>query len=512
MATHFDTVAAMSTPPGKGGVALIRISGAEADAVASRIFLPASKKPYSEIRPRVATYGYIVSAECGTTCYNSDTNASSRGTKKGHNVGSSSAAQGSSCDAQSEMSKPAAADFGDRIDDVLLTRFPAPNSFTGEDVVEICCHGGILVTRCVLEEVLRAGARAAEAGEFTRRAFISGKLSLTEAEAVGTLLEAGSREQIRLSSEPSRRALSERVYAIRKRLVSLMSSIYARIDYPDEDLGDFDDESLLGELKAVTRDLQSLASTYRTGRAITEGISAVIAGKPNVGKSSLYNLLVGEDAAIVTDIAGTTRDVLERPVPLGKVMLRLYDTAGIRDTESADAVEKIGIKKSRESMKKCQLLFAVFDNSRPFDEEDDALLRDISRLGCVKFAIINKSDLNECFDKSRLCGHFCRTIFTTAKDEEKTVEALRSAVEEEFTDGSISVGRDAIVFSARQHSAIISALDSLSEAVADLSIGFSQDAVSGHVERAIGSLGELDGREVNEEVVADIFKRFCVGK
>lgn len=470
MAAIFDTVAAISTPPGKGGVALIRISGADADKIASRIFLPANGKPYSEIKKRVATYGYIVGAD-----------------------------------------QPSLSD-GEKIDDVLLTRFPAPASFTGEDVVEICCHGGILVTRCVLEEVLRRGARAAEAGEFTRRAFISGKISLTEAEAVGTLLEAGSREQIRLSSEPSRRALSERVAAIRARLVSIMSSVYARIDYPDEDLGEYDDEALMDELSSVRADLLSLASTYRTGRAITEGIRAVIAGKPNVGKSSIYNLLVGEDAAIVTDVAGTTRDVLERCVPLGKVMLRLYDTAGIRSGEDIDTVERIGIKKSRETMEKCQLLFAVFDNSRPFDEEDLAILNEVKSLDCAKIAIVNKSDLEAKFDTESLGASFDSIVFTSASNEAETVSVLKDLVEEKFTDGSVSVGCDAIIFSARQHAAITSALDSLSEAVSDLSLGFMQDAVSAHIERAIGKIGELDGRQVGEEIVADIFSKFCVGK
>ncbi len=465
MATCFDTVAAISTPPGKGGVALIRISGAEADAVAERVFETASGRPYSEIAPRYQTYGYIIER-----------------------------------------------DNRERIDDVLLTRFPAPGSYTGECVVEICCHGGALVSRCVLEAILRAGARAAEPGEFTRRAFISGKLSLTEAEAIGTLLDAASREQIRLSSEPARRRLSERVSSIRAALVGIMSSVYARIDYPEEDLGDYSDAELLSALGSVHSELSSLASTYRTGRAITDGIRAVIAGKPNAGKSSLYNLLVGEDAAIVTDIAGTTRDVLERSIPLGRVMLRLCDTAGIRSGIELDAVEEIGIRKSRKIMAKCELLFAVFDNSRPFDEADEELLKEISETYATKIALINKSDLNKKFDSAALPKVFDRVIEISTLDEADTVSRLKSAVEELFTDGRIVAGDDAIVSSARQHAAIIAALDSLNEAIADLRAGFAQDAVSGHIERAIGSVGELDGRLVNEEIVADIFSKFCVGK
>ena len=469
MSGYFNTVAAISTPPGKGGVAIIRMSGGEADAIAERVFICASGKPYSSIAPRIQTYGFI--------CEPEDEKSGSR----------------------------------ERIDDVLLTRFPSPNSYTGEDTVEIYCHGGILVTRCVLEALIRAGARAAEAGEFTRRAFISGKLSLTEAEAIGNLLDAGSRDQIRLSSEPSRRRLMERIGEIRKSLVGIMSSVYARIDYPDEDLGDYTDDELMDALCEVRDKLSSLASTYRTGRAISEGIRTVIAGKPNAGKSSLYNLLCGEDAAIVTDVAGTTRDVLERTVPLGKVMLRLCDTAGIRDGAELDKVEAIGIQKSRDLMAKCELLFAIFDNSREFDAEDEALISEISKLNCTKLALINKSDKERRLDSSRILG-FSDVIEISTLCEADTIEALRRFAEEKFTDGTIRVGNDAVISSARQHGALTAALDSLSEAIRDLEAGFMQDAVSGHIERAIGSIGELDGRQVGEEIVADIFSKFCVGK
>ncbi|MBQ2876894.1 MAG: tRNA uridine-5-carboxymethylaminomethyl(34) synthesis GTPase MnmE [Clostridia bacterium] len=487
MAGYFDTVAAISTPPGKGGVALIRMSGSEANKIAERVFITASGKPYSEIKPRVQTYGFITDlAEPKASEGNSQAEKTPEGT--------------------------ASPEERERIDDVLLTRFPAPNSYTGEDVVEICCHGGILVTRCVLEALIRAGARAAEAGEFTRRAFISGKLSLTEAEAIGTLLDAGSREQIRISAEPARRRLEERIAKIRGELVGIMSSVYARIDYPDEDLGDYSDGELLSALLSVADDLKSLAATYRTGRAITEGIRAVIVGKPNVGKSSLYNLLVGEDAAIVTSVAGTTRDVLERSVPLGRVMLRLCDTAGIRGGKGIDAVEEIGIRKSRELMAKCELLFAVFDNSEDFDGADAELISEISRLECAKIALINKSDLKAKFDRSNLADIFERVIEVSALDEAETVRSLVAAAEDMFTDGSIKAGLDPILSSARQHGAICAAADALSEAIAALRAGFMQDAVSGLVEAAIGYIGELDGREVGEEIVSDIFSKFCVGK
>ena len=463
MQGHFDTIAAISTPPGKGGVALIRISGEGADRVAERVFARASGAPYSTVEPRVQCYGYIVDGE-------------------------------------------------ERVDDVLLTRFPAPASYTGEDMVEISCHGGILVTRTVLELVLRCGARAATAGEFTRRAFIGGKLSLTEAEAIGSLLEAESREQMRLSAEPARRRLGERIGKIRADLVTLMSSMYARIDYPDEDLGDFDDGELLTRLENILAELDRLIATYRTGRAVTEGITTVLCGKPNVGKSSIYNLLVGEDAAIVTDIEGTTRDVLERSVPLGRVMLRLYDTAGIRDDENTDTVERIGIEKSRKMMEKCELLFAIFDSSRELDGEDEALIRALDSLDCTKVALLNKSDMSSAFTPERLSGHFAEVLTVSALDEAGTVESICETVERLFTDGNITVGTDAIVASARQHAELTSARDHVAAARDSVKAGIPQDAVSGDVERAIGAISRLDGRAVGEDIVADIFAKFCVGK
>ena len=250
--------------------------------------------------------------------------------------------------------------------------------------MEISCHGGALITKYVLEALLVAGATPAEAGEFTRRAFLNGKLSLSEAEAIGTLLEAASREQIRLSASPARTRLAARIDDIRKDMTDVMSSIYARIDYPDEDLGEFTDEQTVERLKATRAALTRLIDTYRTGRAITEGVKTVICGKPNVGKSTIYNLLLGEEEAIVTDIAGTTRDVLHSNIPLGRVILKLYDTAGIRSGESIDTVESIGIERSREQIGEADLVLAVFDLSRPFDSYDRELINELQKTNAAR--------------------------------------------------------------------------------------------------------------------------------
>ena len=463
-----NVIAAISTPPGKGGVAVIRMSGKGAFEIAERVFVPISGKKISDYPARTQIYGYII--------YNDE-----------------------------------------KIDDGMLTLFPAPRSYTGEDTVEISCHGGILVTRTVLEALLTAGAVPAEAGEFTCRAFINGKLSLSEAEAIGTLLEATGKEQIKLSSGPARAKLNAAIDEITNSLTSLMSSIYARIDYPDEDLGEFTDEESLQTLIAIRKKLQRLIDTYRTGRAINEGISTVICGKPNVGKSTLYNLLIGEDAAIVTDVAGTTRDILERTVPLGRVTLRITDTAGVRSGDEVGTVEKIGIGRSKDKILSCELILAVFDLSREMDESDRELIEEISKAQGYKICVFNKCDLvgdAPVFDTALLPKDiFGQTVYISAdQDNAGTLKTLAELINRLFTDEKISSGHDAIVSSARQHSALIRARELIDAAIDAYSMGLPADASSFEVEMALASISEIDGRAVAENVVNDIFSKFCVGK
>ena len=457
-----DIIAAISTPPGKGGVALIRVSGEGALDIAESIFRAHSGKRASEYAPRYQIYGNL---------YDGD----------------------------------------EVLDDVLLTKFSAGASYTGEECFEISCHGAPLLAREILGVVLRQGARVAEAGEFTRRAFINGKLSLSDAEAVGNLLEAKTREQIRLAGKESRSRLTESVDEIRRDLVSLLSSMFARIDYPDEDLGDFSDSDALCILNKVKMSLKRLIESYKTGRAITEGISTVICGKPNVGKSSLYNLLLGEDAAIVTDIRGTTRDVLTSTLSLGRVMLNISDTAGIRDGGEVDPVERLGIEKSLEKLGKSELIFTVFDASSPLDDDDREIIRRVSDASGVKIALINKCDVGDKISTSDLQDAFDRVLCVSANDEGARGEIARE-VDRLFTDEKIVVGEMAVIYTARQSAELMRTLDFVELAIEALALGFGQDAVASDVERAISALSELDGREVSESVVADIFTKFCVGK
>ena len=455
----YSTIAAIATPPGKGGVAVIRISGTEAFTIADKIFVPKNKKPASDAPARTQVYGDILLE-------------------------------------------------GEPIDDGLLTRFPAPNSYTGEDTVEISCHGGFLITKMVLGAAFSAGAEAAAPGEFTRRAFLNGKLSLTDAEAIGNLLEASSAAAAKLASARSRDKLSAAMDGIREDSVSLMGSLFARIDYPDEDLGEFSDAESMALIESLLARLDALIATYRTGRAVNEGIATVICGKPNVGKSTLYNLLVGEEAAIVTDIAGTTRDILERTVPLGQVLLRLSDTAGIRET--GDVVERIGVEKTKKRMEEAELILAVFDTSRPLSEEDEALLEALSSLPATTVAILNKTDLPAAFDRAVIESRVTHVLSLSAKCDD--LAPLRALVESLFTSGALTIGEDAIVSSARQHAGLLMAREHLSLALEAYRMGLPTDAAASDIELAIAALGELCGKSVSEAIVGDIFARFCVGK
>ena len=453
------TIAAVSTPPGKGGVALIRVSGDDAFRIADAVFAPKRGGRLSDVPARTQVYGDIY--------YENEP-----------------------------------------IDDGMAVRFAAPHSYTGENTVEITCHGGIRLTGLVLAALLGAGAVMADAGEFTRRAFVNGRLTLTDAEAIGHLLDAGSLGQIRLSRAPARKKLSDALGAVREGLLSLMSSLYARIDYPDEDLGELSDGDMLATMREQLTAIDALLSTYRTGHAVVEGIATVLCGKPNTGKSTLYNALLGEEAAIVTDTAGTTRDVLEKTATVGSVLLRLCDTAGLHDT--ADPVERIGIERARARMAEAELVLAVFDGSRPPDEADRALIEAVSGLGCVRVAVVNKADLGTADGWCAVGETFDRTVVLSAKDGD--VSALTQVIGTLFLEERLLLGEQAVLTDERQHGALLRARTYLVGAIDALACGMAADAASSDLQRAIGALSELVGHEVSEQLVADIFSKFCVGK
>lgn len=461
----FDTIAAISTPYGKGGVAMIRISGADAVSIADKIFRPASGKKFSEI-------------SVGKTCYG-------------------------------EIFSPLE---GRSIDDGIAVYFRAPHSFTGEDTVEISCHGGILLTQKVLSCALSVGARMAEAGEFTRRAYVLGKIRLNEAESLGNLLEAKNEGQLSLARGGMRGRLTARMDELYCQLRAVLTGIYANIDFPDEDLADMSREEMLDALKNALAQIKRLSATYKTGSAVSEGIPTVICGRTNAGKSSVYNRIVGYDAAIVTDIEGTTRDVLRETATLGKVTLLLCDTAGIRRTE--DKVENIGIERSIKEIDGAGLILAVFDGSRAPEDDDRALVQKIIDSKTASVALINKTDmlLNGINSElSELLSCFEHKVEISALTGEG-FDALANTVDSMFIDGTLDFDNDAIITGARQYAAISKAAELLSNAVYDIERGVSLDACCVEVECAMSALGELDGREIGEEIVHEIFSHFCVGK
>lgn len=453
-----STIAAVSTPRGKGALSLIRISGEEAVATAGRCFSPKCGKTVAELPPRTSFFGDILSD-------------------------------------------------GAPIDDGIITVFKAPASYTGEDLVEISCHGGVLVTQRVLEAVFKAGAVPAAAGEFTRRAFVNGKLSLTKAEAVGEILEAKSDTQLKVAATTRRGALSKKIDEAVHTLTALVADVYARIDYPDEDLSEIGDEDFARRAEDVRLSLAKLRDTYRAGSAIFEGVKTVICGAPNRGKSSLYNAIAGEDAAIVTDVAGTTRDVLERDIPLGKVLLHLTDTAGIHET--LDTVEQIGVKRAEERLADAELIICVLDGSSELTDEDISLLEKLKDTAAPKIAVLNKCDIATA-DFTLPSGLFEKEVRMSAKNGDG-LDLLKNAVEELFIDEKIDTSSDAMVTNARQLTSLDEAITLISDAISTAK-GIGADLASSDLERAISTLSELDGKAVSENVVSEIFSRFCVGK
>lgn len=454
------TIAAVSTPYGRGGIAVIRISGADAIPTAEKFFVPGRKTPLSALASNSMVWGTIL--------YD-----------------------------------------GEQIDDGMAAVFRAPHSYTGEDTVEISCHGGIFVTQKVLESAFLCGAAPAGPGEFTKRAFLNGKLGLSQAEAVIDLIDARNMEKVRLAGAGARGALSRAADEIYGLLREAVSSTYAFIDFPDEDLTDLTPDELLQRIRTAEEKLEKLARSYSVGRAVNEGISCAIVGRPNTGKSSLLNCLMGEDRAIVTDIAGTTRDVLEETVSIGRVMLRLSDTAGIHGTD--DLVEKLGVERSLRALNGAELVLAVFDGTQPPNEEDFALAEHLREVSCPILAVVNKCDQERRADVAALNIPFADTLYISAKYGDG-VDALREKIESLFLGGEIDYNTEGVVSNARQYASVCAALEHVCSAENALVSGYTQDIAGMDLELALSALAEVDGRAVTGDVVDTIFHNFCVGK
>ena len=392
------------------------------------------------------------------------------------------------------------------LDEAVVLKYVAPKSFTGENVVEISCHGGMYITKEILNAVIMSGASLAEPGEFTKRAYLNGKMDLTEAESVMDIISAKSKSAARAALFVKDGALFKKSQQVKQLLLDKAAHLSAWADYPEEDIPEVTEDSIMEAIEESISILEKLLSTYDMGQVVKEGIDTVIAGRPNAGKSTLMNLLVGREKSIVTNIAGTTRDVVEDTVLVGNVMLKLSDTAGIRDTDNE--IEKIGVQKTFDKIKGAGLVIALFDNNEELNSEDIDLINKIKNMPCI--AVINKIDLEDKVDKKYITNNIENVVYISAKQQDN-IDELKNMIEKlaGTEDFDPSAG---IVANERQRNAIRNAVNSLYEAKESLAMGMTMDAITVSLQETIDYLLELTGEKAGEEIVDSVFHNFCVGK
>lgn len=452
-----STIAAISTAQGQGGIGVIRVSGEDSFTIVDKIFKSVSGKKIMDIKGYTALFGHI---------YNNE----------------------------------------EVLDEAVVLKYVAPKSFTGENVVEISCHGGMYITKEVLNAVIMAGASLAEPGEFTKRAYLNGKMDLTEAESVMDIISAKSKSAARAALFVKDGALFKKSQQVKQLLLDKAAHLSAWADYPEEDIPEVSEDSIMEAIEESISILEKLLSTYDMGQVVKEGIDTVIAGRPNAGKSTLMNLLVGREKSIVTNIAGTTRDVVEDTVLVGNVMLKLSDTAGIRNTDNE--IEKIGVQKTFDKINGAGLVIALFDNNEELNSEDIDLINKIKDMPCI--AVINKIDLEDKVDKKYITDNIDNVVYISAKQQDN-IDELKNMIEKiaGTEDFDPSTG---IIANERQRNAIRNAVNSLYEAKESLAMGMTMDAITVSLQETIDYLLELTGEKAGEEIVDSVFHNFCVGK
>ena len=453
----FDTIAAISTPKGEGGIAIIRISGDKSFEILDKIFI--KKNPNADLGFYKLNYGFIRDGE-------------------------------------------------KTVDEVMAVRLKAPKSYTCEDIVEINCHGGTLVSEKVLELVLRNGARHAESGEFTKRAFMNGRIDLSQAEAVMDIIQGKTEKSVSLSLDQLRGDLRDKVNEFKKALLDITAHVNVVLDYPEEGIDDPLPVELRDNLEKVYEEANRLIDSYDTGKKIKEGIKTVIVGKPNVGKSTLLNALLREERAIVTHIAGTTRDVIEEIINIKGIPLVLVDTAGIRKTD--DIVENIGVEKSKQFIEKADLVLLVLDASKELENEDIEVINQIKENKKKVIVLLNKIDLNK---KINLVGHNLENIVEiSAKDNigiEDMQEKIYSYIVEEDVENS---SEKLIITNIRHKTALEKTKDAIRNIFETIDMGLPMDLISVDLKEALDSLSEITGEISSEDILDHVFGNFCVGK
>lgn len=458
--TGNDTIAAIATTMSSSGIGIIRISGEEAISISEKIFLPKKNgKRLSEQDTYTIHYGNIVDGE-------------------------------------------------EILDEVIVLLMRGPHSYTAEDTVEIDCHGGVLVMKKILELVIKNGARPAEPGEFTKRAFLNGRIDLSQAEAVIDVIQAKNEYALKSSVSQLRGSVLKKIRQIREQILYEIAYIESALDDPEHISLEGYPEQLEEKVDNLIHEADELLITSEQGRVLREGIRTVIVGKPNAGKSSLLNALVGDERAIVTDIAGTTRDILEEQIQVRGLSLNIVDTAGIRETE--DLIEKIGVDKAKESVQNADLILYVVDSSTDLDENDDEIISMLKDQNVI--ILLNKSDLQMTTTPALIEKRLKKPTVCISAKEETGIDEFSSLLEEMFLNGKVSFNSEVYLTNIRHRTAMKEAKDSLEKVLESISMGMPEDFFSIDLMNAYESLGRILGESLGEDLVNEIFQKFCMGK
>jgi tRNA modification GTPase len=457
---EFDTIAAVATSLGEGGIAIIRISGKDALKIASVIFNGKNSRSLDDIKSYTMRYGHIMDKSTNEI-----------------------------------------------LDEVIISYMKGPRSFTAEDTIEINCHGGVVATNRVLEEVIRAGARLAEPGEFTKRAFLNGRIDLSQAEAVIDIIRAKTELSMKSALAQSEGRISREIKILRHKLLGIIAHIEATVDFPEDDLEETTSNITSEQLANVLEEIEKLLDSANEGKILREGLDTVIVGKPNVGKSSLLNALLMETRAIVTDVPGTTRDVIEEFMNIDGVPVKIIDTAGIRSTE--DIVEKIGVERSKEKINEADLIIMMLDSSRELDNEDIEIIQYIKDRKYI--VLLNKSDLPSKLSDEELKDLNSNFIIEVSAKTGEGLDKLKETIKQLFFKGEVS-SKDTIITNARHKQALIRAREGCISALEALKNTLAIDLASIDARNAWMSLGEITGETLEEDIIDKIFSEFCIGK